>query len=46
MTWAYQFDKPAQSVDQRIKFPGWMKYFEKIGGELVIHEAGVADLEQ
>ena len=27
--WAYQLDKPAQSVDQRIKFPGWMKHFEE-----------------
>jgi hypothetical protein len=44
--WAYQFDKPAQSVDQRIKYSGWMRHFEKIGGELVIHEAGVNDLEQ
>jgi hypothetical protein len=46
LNWAYQLDKPAQSVDQRIKFPGWMKHFEKIGGELVIHEAGVDDLER
>jgi hypothetical protein len=44
--WAYQFDKPGQSVDQRIKYPGWMKHFEEIGGELVINEAGIADLER
>ena len=44
--WAYQLDKPAQSVDQRIKYPGWMKHFEEIGGELIIHEAGIADLER
>jgi hypothetical protein len=45
LDWAYQFDKPAQSVDQRIKFHGWMEHFQKIGGDLVIHEAHVADLE-
>jgi len=44
--WAYQFDKPAQSVDQRIKFPRWMKHFQEIGGELIIHEAGIDDLER
>ena len=44
--WAYQFDRPAQSVDQQIEYPGWMKHFEKIGGELIIHEAGMDDLER
>jgi hypothetical protein len=44
--WAYRLDRPGQSVDQRIKFPRWMKHFEEIGGELVIHEAGVDDLER
>jgi hypothetical protein len=44
--WAYQFDKPAQSVDQRIKYPRWMKHFQEIGGELIIHEAGIEDLER
>jgi hypothetical protein len=43
--WAYRLDKPAQSVDQRIKYSGWMEHFEKIGGELVIQEAGIDDLE-
>lgn len=46
LNWAYKLDKPGQSVDQRIKYPRWMKHFEKIGGELVFHEAGISDLER
>ena len=45
VSWVYTLDKPGQAVDQRVKFPGWMKKFAERGGELVIHEAGVADLE-
>ena len=45
MSWIYTLDKPGQAVDQRVKFPGWMKEFAERGGELEIHEAGVADLE-
>ena len=45
VTWVYTLDKPGQAVDQRVKYPGWMKKFTERGGELVIHEAGVADLE-
>jgi Styrene monooxygenase A putative substrate binding domain len=43
--WVYVLDKPGQAVDQRVKFPGWMKKFAELGGELVIHDAGLADLE-
>jgi hypothetical protein len=43
--WVYALDKPGQAVDQRVKYPGWMKKFQEIGGELVIHDAGIADLE-
>lgn len=45
LDWAYKLDRPAQAVDQRVKIPGWMKHFEALGGELVIHEAAIADLE-
>jgi hypothetical protein len=45
VSWVYPLDKPGQAVDQRIKFPGWMKTFAERGGELVIRDAGVADLE-
>jgi hypothetical protein len=43
--WVYTLDKPGQAVDQRIKYPGWMKNFQERGGELVIRDAGIADLE-
>jgi styrene monooxygenase A-like protein len=45
LDWAYKLDRPAQAVDQRVKIPGWMKHFQSIGGELVINEAEVPDLE-
>ncbi|HEX7438772.1 MAG TPA: styrene monooxygenase/indole monooxygenase family protein, partial [Caldimonas sp.] len=43
--WAARLRSCAQSVDQRVKISGWMAAFEKSGGELVIKEAGVEDLE-
>ena len=43
--WAARLRSYAQSVDQRMKIPGWMAEFEKSGGELVIKDAGVEDLE-
>ena len=46
LDWAHRFDKPAKSVDQRIKFPGWMNYFQDIGGRLALHEVQISDLEQ
>jgi hypothetical protein len=46
LQWAYQLDKPGQSVDQRVKFPEWMEHFDRIGGELIIHEVGIDDLER
>lgn len=43
--WNGKLDKPAQSVDQRVKIPVWMSEFERRGGTLEIKEAGIADLE-
>jgi hypothetical protein len=43
--WNARLDKPAQSVDQRVKFPAWMAEFERRGGRLTIKDAGIADLE-
>jgi hypothetical protein len=43
--WVYRLDRPGQAVDQRVKYPGWMKKFQELGGELVIRDANVADLE-
>lgn len=44
--WGARLDRPAQSVDQRVKFPRWMEHFESIGGKLVFHSAGVDDMER
>jgi Styrene monooxygenase A putative substrate binding domain len=46
LSWVHRFDNPAKSVDQRIKFPGWMKYFQEIGGNLTLREARISDLER
>lgn len=45
LTWSANFDKPAQSVDQRVKMPVWMDEFERLGGTLVIEDAGIPELE-
>jgi Styrene monooxygenase A putative substrate binding domain/Pyridine nucleotide-disulphide oxidoreductase len=44
--WASRLDRPAQSVDQRVKYPRWLEHLESIGGEVMIHEATVQDLER
>ena len=44
---ASRLDAYAQSVDQRVKIPGWMEELDgKRGGTLVINDAGVEDLER
>lgn len=44
--WRARMPAPGQSVDQRIKMPRWMAEFERLGGSLVIEEAGLAELER
>jgi hypothetical protein len=44
--WEARLDVPAQSVDQRVKIPGWMRLFQERGGKLLIHEATVDDIEE
>jgi 2-polyprenyl-6-methoxyphenol hydroxylase-like FAD-dependent oxidoreductase len=44
--WAHRLDRPAQSIDQRVKFPAFMEAFVQRGGELVFEDAGVEDLER
>src|SRR5213082_1533447 len=44
--WASRLDAYAQAVDQRLKMPGWMEELERRGADVVIHEAGVDDLER
>ncbi|WP_244486890.1 styrene monooxygenase/indole monooxygenase family protein [Aurantimonas sp. Leaf443] len=45
LRWSSRLDKPARSVDQRVKMPRWMDEFERAGGELRILDAGLDDLE-
>jgi hypothetical protein len=44
--WEAKLDHYGQSVDQRVKFAGWMEEFAKRGGNLVIEDAGVRELEK
>lgn len=44
--WSARFERPARSVDQRLKMSTWMEEFERRGGQLVIDTASVASLEQ
>jgi hypothetical protein len=44
--WNGKLDRYAQSVDQRVKIPGWMAEFEKRGGQMTILDAGINDLEK
>lgn len=46
ISWAHRLDAPAQSIDQRVKFPALMEVFEARGGTLVFEDAGVDDLER
>jgi len=43
--WEARLDHYGQSVDQRVKFAGWLEEFAKRGGKLLIEDAGVQDLE-
>ena len=43
--WAARLDSFAQAVDQRVKMPGWMDEFQRKGGELVLKEAQISDVE-
>src|SRR5271163_3407509 len=43
--WNGKLDRPAQSVDQRVKIPAWMDEFARYGGRLTIQAAGGGDLE-
>jgi 2-polyprenyl-6-methoxyphenol hydroxylase-like FAD-dependent oxidoreductase len=43
--WAARLDANAYSVDQRVKIPRWMAEFQALGGQLVIADAGIAEIE-
>ena len=44
--WAARLERPAQSVDQRLKMPVWMEKLEEAGGRVVIRDVGVPELEE
>lgn len=44
--WSARLDAPAQSVDQRVKMPRFIDEFARRGGEFVVEQAGMADLER
>jgi hypothetical protein len=41
-----RLDRPAQSVDQRLKMPRWLEELEQRGGRVELHEATAADLDR
>ncbi len=43
--WEAKLDHYGQSVDQRLKFAGWLEEFAKRGGKVVHQEAAAQDLE-
>ena len=43
--WAARLDSNAYSVDQRVKIPRCMAEFSRIGGQMVIADAGIAEIE-
>ncbi|MEO6825717.1 MAG: styrene monooxygenase/indole monooxygenase family protein [Microbacteriaceae bacterium] len=46
LTFAHRLDAPAKSIDQRVKFPALMEVFADRGGEVIIEEAGIDELEK
>jgi styrene monooxygenase A-like protein len=44
--WETRLERPGQSVDQRVKFAGWTEEFANKGGNLVLEDAGVNELER
>lgn len=44
--WSGRLDRPAYSVDQRVKMPRWLGELQTFGGDLVIQDAGIEDLER
>ncbi|MBL8582181.1 MAG: FAD-binding oxidoreductase [Rhizobiaceae bacterium] len=46
LEWNGKLERPAMSVDQRVKIPVWMDEFERRGGKLRIVDAGIAELEE
>ena len=43
--WVGRLDEDAYSVDQRVKIPRWMEEFQRLGGQMVIKDAGIPEIE-
>lgn len=43
--WVGHLDDFAQSVDQRVKMPGWLELFAQRGGKVVVNGVTVSDLD-
>ncbi len=46
MSWRVGLDRPAQSVDQRVKVSDWMAEFERLGGDLRIRRVTPDELDE
>lgn len=44
--WEAKLDHYGQSVDQRVKFAGWLEEFAKRGGNVIYKEAGIQELDE
>lgn len=44
--WHARLDNFNQSVDQRVKFPGWLRKLEELGGRLLIKTASLDDIDE
>ncbi|MGW4331133.1 styrene monooxygenase/indole monooxygenase family protein [Nocardia sp. NPDC004573] len=46
ISWTSRLDLAAQSVDERVKMPRWITEFVHRGGELIVHDVTIHDLEK
>lgn len=44
--WVAKLDNYNQSVDQRVKFAGWLEKLPEFGGKLLIKKASIADVDE
>ncbi|HEX8079025.1 MAG TPA: styrene monooxygenase/indole monooxygenase family protein [Jatrophihabitans sp.] len=45
LEWGSPLKKPGADIDQRVKMSRWLRLFEENGGELIITNATIADLD-
>ncbi|SMB97238.1 styrene monooxygenase/indole monooxygenase family protein [Deinococcus hopiensis] len=46
VAFAARLDHPAYSVDQRVKFAGWLRVFKERGGTVILEQADVQSVDQ